>query len=179
MSLINDISNLAMAQATVTYANVNERALAIKGSLYDLKQTLPAHSADRDDLFQIAETKRLTALLYLTETLSRTLDQTSLTQQQYTSSIRHLMTTIIRQISSLPDSATLLWPLFVLGNSGSVNEDHRRFVLDRLGRLQKTRNLGSVRRARMAVKKAFQMVDLDSRGRSRWSAETIGCISLA
>ncbi|PLB43364.1 MFS general substrate transporter [Aspergillus steynii IBT 23096] len=181
MSLINDISDMATELSIDTQKefqpkeedqDLNTRTNAIRSALSDLKQTLPTHSADRDDLSKIAEIKRLTALLYLTERLKKN-------EQQPTLSKRYLVNTIIRQISSLPDSATLLWPLFVLGNSGLENEDHRRFVLDRLGRMQRTRNLGSVRRARMAVKQAFQKVDLDYRGTRRWGVATIGSISLA
>lgn len=57
--------------------------------------------------------------------------------------------------------ATLLWPLFVLGNVALENEEHRRFVLDRLLGIQRARNLGSVRRAIEAVKHAFATKDLD------------------
>lgn len=161
------------------------RTFTIRAALYNLKQTLPAHSAQRQDLSRIAEIKRLTALLYLTERLDimtcvspAEKGLTNNTKQPPSPSKRYLVSTIIREISSLPNSATLLWPLFVLGNSGLENEDNRRFVLDRLGRMQKTRNLGSVRRARKAVKRAFQMVDLDCGGKYRWT-DTSGVISLA
>lgn len=101
--------------------------------------------------------------------------------------------------------ATLLWPLFVLGNLTLENEEHRRFVLDRLLGIQKSRNLGSVRRAIEAVKHSFGTKDLglnseaeadlgfasaDSRSRSRsrwtglgglqgWGQERVRYISLA
>lgn len=72
-----------------------------------------------------------------------------------------LVTSIIESISTLPDMATLLWPLFVLGNVALEDEEHRRFVLDRLLGIQRARNLGSVRRAIEAVKYAFVTKGLD------------------
>lgn len=101
--------------------------------------------------------------------------------------------------------ATLLWPLFVLGNVKLENEEHRRFVLDRLLGIQKSRNLGSVRRAIEAVKHSFGTKNLGlnseaeaeadlgfasagSRSRSRstglgglqgWGQERVRYISLA
>jgi hypothetical protein len=86
---------------------------------------------------------------------------------------------MIKLISTLPDMATLLWPLFVLGNTGLENEEHRRFVLDRLANIQKTRNLGSVRRAIDAVKHAFVTKSLLASGNKSWGHETYRYISLA
>lgn len=75
--------------------------------------------------------------------------------------------------------ATLLWPLFVLGNAGLDNEEHRRFVLDRLTDIQKTRNLGSIRRATMAVKHAFTRRDLCHPCERPWDHKKYQYLSLA
>ncbi|KAJ5470335.1 hypothetical protein N7530_007692 [Penicillium desertorum] len=75
--------------------------------------------------------------------------------------------------------ATLLWPLFVLGNTGLENEEQRRFVLDRLANIQKTRNLGSVKRTIDAVKHAFVTKGLFSSCNKAWVHETYRYISLA
>ena len=100
---------------------------------------------------------------------------------------RRLVLSIIDIISTLPDSPTLLWPLFILGNTGlEDSEDDRRFVLDRLDRIQKTRNLGSVRRTRLAVQRAFWKRDLNvdhnpayGTGGRVWGDERSRVISLA
>lgn len=223
MSLINTISNLASRRSEVrsflcwlasfssnayllilqilvsrelTSSEIEEFASDFnhtENSLRTLKQSLPKHSEDEYNLGQIAETKRLAALLYLAERLNpetsiqleANLDGSGATRETIRQSPRRekrrLISSIINIVSTLPDSATLLWPLFVLGNSGLENEGERRFVLERLGRMQQTRNLGSVRRARTAVKRAFCISDLghaNACGRV-WGEEGCGFISLA
>ena len=90
-----------------------------------------------------------------------------------------LVSMLINIISTLPDTATLLWPLYILGHSGLEDEDHRRFVLDRLERIQRIRNLGSVRRARVAVKHAFQVFDMRLSTARAKNADAFSSISLA
>lgn len=90
-----------------------------------------------------------------------------------------LVSSIMKLVSTLPNSATLLWPLFILGKAGLDNEEHRRFVLDRLDDMQKSRNLGSIRRAKMAVKRAFQSKDLDLPVCHEWSDDGFAFLSLA
>jgi hypothetical protein len=86
---------------------------------------------------------------------------------------------IVESIATLPDMATLLWPLFILGNVGVEDEDHRRFVLDRLSSIQRLRNLGSVRRTIDAVKHAFGTTGLDCGIERAWGHESYQYISLA
>ncbi|KAJ5094191.1 hypothetical protein N7456_010052 [Penicillium angulare] len=90
-----------------------------------------------------------------------------------------LITSMIELISTLPDMATLLWPLFVLGNVGLENEEQRRFVIDRLANIQRTQNLGSVRRTIDAVKHAFGTKELLPSNERSWGHETYHYISLA
>lgn len=82
-------------------------------------------------------------------------------------------------ISTLPDSPTLLWPLFIIGNVDVDEDGHRRFILERLESIQKTRNLGSIRRARMVVESAYRAKDLDHPRGKVWGNEGNGIISLA
>jgi hypothetical protein len=91
-----------------------------------------------------------------------------------------LIAAIIKLIGEFPTPlVALLWPLFVVGNSGLDDEDQRRFVLDNLRTIQKTRNLGSVRRARMTVEQAFRVKDLDLPASPAWGDDGPGVISLA
>jgi hypothetical protein len=91
----------------------------------------------------------------------------------------HLVASMIEMISTIPDRATLLWPLFVLGNAGLESEEQRRFVLDRLANVQKINNLGSVRRTIDAVKHAFLTKSLISPSGRAWGHERYRYISLA
>lgn len=158
----------------------------IELSLRNLRQTLPSHSANRKDLIRIAEIKRLTALLYLRERIGSPLspdnsgidDAVAVATNLRTPYKRHLVSSIIHLISTVPVSATLLWPLFIVGNAGLDDEEHRRFVLDKLEMIQQTRNLGSVRRARIAVEQAFRAHDLGHRGKA-WGDDDVAYISLA
>ena len=168
----------------------------IETSLYFLKQRLPDHYAEKNahNLKRIAETKRLAALLYLRERLDLIDDTTNNNIRSSTTDIsvvvpsatarlvckRHLVSSIIDLMSTLPDSPTLLWPLFILGNTGlEESEHHRRFVLDRLERIQRTRNLGSVHQTRLAVQRAFCLRDLDYPCGRVWGDAKSGFISLA
>lgn len=172
----------------------------IEASLQVLRQTLPSFAADQEDLLRIAETKRLTALLFLRErlgnpTISANIQPNDIPLYDSTPNPNaivpgavetslsackgRLVSAIISLISTLPDSATLLWPLFVVGNVGLDDEEQRRFVLERLEGIQKTRNLGSVRRARMVVEDAYRARDLDHPRGKVWGHEGPGIISLA
>ncbi|RDK40323.1 MFS general substrate transporter [Aspergillus phoenicis ATCC 13157] len=163
MLLINDISELPEAARIAT-------------ALINIKQFLPKHSSDRNDLARIAETKRLAAIIYLFNRIDGTAYYTDV-MNETKSDKNTFISALINVMSHLPDTATLLWPLYILGHASLEDEDHRRFVLDRLERMQRTRNLGSVRRARMAVKHAFRVVDVRSTARVR--ASKFGYISLA
>jgi hypothetical protein len=172
MALIDEISNLT--DTSDYYQSIGD----ISTALCTLTQTLPAHSSHRADVAQIAETKRLAALLYLIDRASRRVPPPAGAGSPLDKlNKHHIVTALIKMLSTLPDAATLLWPLYILGNAGLENEEHRRFILDRLHRMQRTRNLGSVRRARKAVKRAFQLRDLDH-GRG-WEVDGVEFISLA
>ncbi|KAL2832543.1 fungal-specific transcription factor domain-containing protein [Aspergillus cavernicola] len=201
----------------LTTAEITDHAATTSdlcNALLSLKQTLPAHSIDRGDLERVAHVKQLAALLYLNERLgsvsvsasvsvnhargpsSRHSQNPPTTETEANTlnlsispapSKPHLISSIISTISTLPNMATLLWPLFVLGNVGLENEEQRRFVLDRLSGIQRSRNLGSVWRTIEAVKHSFGtrdlQLDLDlglgsAKGRS-WGHESYRFISLA
>ncbi|KAL4783426.1 fungal-specific transcription factor domain-containing protein [Aspergillus varians] len=196
MTLINRISILASTRAKIlkerhlTPAEITEHAVTTSdlcSSLLSLKQTLPTHSIDRQDLERVAHVKQLAALLYLNERLEP--QRETETKPKGPPPTSHLISSIISTISTLPNMTTLLWPLFVLGNVALENEHQRRFVLDRLAGIQRARNLGSVCRAIEAVKHSFRTRDLGlqmdlgspaGRGRGpRWGHESYRFISLA
>ncbi|CAP98952.1 Pc22g16640 [Penicillium rubens Wisconsin 54-1255] len=189
LTLINNISIHASEKAKIQkyrrltpaetqyYAKVS---LDISTALLGLKQTLPQHATGREDLERIAQVKHLAAFLYLNERLEDKLDIDDRRRRGVSEGCKsRLISSMIELISTLPDMATLLWPLFVLGNTGLENEEQRRFVLDRLANIQKTRNLGSVKRTIDAVKHAFVTKSLCSSGNKAWVHETYRYISLA
>ncbi|PWY86785.1 Zn(II)2Cys6 transcription factor [Aspergillus heteromorphus CBS 117.55] len=177
MSLIDDVSDLPQPGKLKVSLLGTPSYLKIASSISTLSQTLPRYSEDRADLAQIAEAKRLAALLYLSGRRSPRNDAEVKLPDRLDK--RHLTSAIINIISVLPDRATLLWPLYILGHVGLDTEDHRRFVLERLETMQRARNLGSVRRALMAVKRAFQVVDMKHSAGHSWGDSGFGLISLA
>lgn len=168
----------------------------VEAALESLQQNYSAHSSPTDNyILQIAEIKRLTALLYFNENLgefvssipplhrSMSLPPSSASSSfssspplNYNSSHpllstkgtkQRLVSSIIELISALPnpDTASVLWPLYVIGHSTALeDETQRRFVLERLHNIQQTRNLGSVRAAKTAVERAFRTRDLELPG---------------
>ncbi|KAL2847507.1 fungal-specific transcription factor domain-containing protein [Aspergillus pseudoustus] len=201
MTLINSISILASSKSRILMtrplspSEIHDHETTtceLHHALVTLKQRLPSHSADRKDLEQIANIKHLTALLYLHERLG--VLKHSQPRSSYLSPIHswldkgsgsnepmknRLVSAIVELIATLPDMATLLWPLFIVGNIGVENEDHRRFVLDRLSNIQRLRNLGSVRRTIDAVKHAFGTKGLEYGVERMWGHESYRYISLA
>ncbi|RDW67559.1 hypothetical protein BP6252_08955 [Coleophoma cylindrospora] len=150
----------------------------IERTIHGLRQTLPSCTNKPSELLQIAEVKRLCALLYLRERLgsipnskttnnmpSTTLDAASIAYKS------NLTSNITCLLSTLPDSSTLLWPLFVLGNT-QLDEEQRRFVSERLRSIEKVRNLGSVRQARLEVEEAWKRSDMGSDAKRYWGTRT-------
>lgn len=178
MTLIRETSTLAskvtscLRSRNLTVAESRTFTMSrdvIERSLYALKQSLPPGIINSSDLVKIAETKRLAAILHLRERLSiipmvHVSTASTTAQGDYKAD---LVISIISLISSLPDSSTLLWPLFVLGNTQLLEED-RRFVLERLDNIQRLRNLGSVRQARLMVEDVWKRSDLDSSTTKFW-----------
>jgi hypothetical protein len=136
----------------------------LERSLHTIGQFPPA-ALNCTYLTKVAEVKRQTALIYLHERLSTLLPHSpSVSSSSLASYKSSLITSVIEQISPLASSSTLLWPLFVLGNASPADEEHRRFVLERLSDILKSRNLGSVRLARKLVGDKYRSWDLELHG---------------
>ncbi|PVH79121.1 MFS general substrate transporter [Cadophora sp. DSE1049] len=188
MNLVREISALAGLAKTVLekernsphdIATLTASRDFVEQSLQTLEQALPAGIALSSNLPQIAETKRLAALLYLKDRLDMLPPTCNLPSIEASNS-GELITSIIALIRDLPDSPTLLWPLYILGTTGTgLDEEQRRFVHNRLTALQKVRNLGSVRRARLAVEQAWMRMDVDLEGGERRNRRSGHLISLA
>lgn len=153
---------------------------SIEHLLNVLQQQVPPNVVNPDELLKISETKRLSAILYLRDRLQIV---SSLQKFTPTTHKSDLVSAIVSLISSLPNLSTLLWPLFVLGNT-ELNEENRHFVLERLTNIQRVRNLGSVRQARILVEHAWKKSDLSTDAWQSWDGlgprrQTRNMISLA
>jgi hypothetical protein len=173
ISLISDISDLSTDMAVqssvfnVQSSNAPVDSLQIRRNeverrLYNLEQHLPLTAPDLADpgsleeLGYIAETRRLSALIYLYFRVdyvppgSSPIDR--LTQQ---------VLALIPKISLR--SHVLLWTLFIVGVMGIGESDgdaDRKFILERLVSLQHTRELENVRIARQVVEGVWKIRDL-------------------
>lgn len=133
----------------------------ISASIQVIPQTAPPQAMNSENLVRVAESKRTAALIYLHERFSPFLPPEASFAPTFKAD---LISTLVSQLSALPTTPTLLWPLFVLGRASPDSEDHRRFVLDRLLEMQRLRNLGSVRLARRLVEGEYRKWDLNIEG---------------
>jgi hypothetical protein len=155
ISLISQISFLA-AQCAVEIDRGEPEGLAIMADSLMLElsrvQQIPRTGAENvGSMVQIAEVKRLSAMLYLHDRVT-----TRWTDSPGNPFGKQLQDSIIAVLHNLPvTSGASLWPLFVLGNSPLEGTEQVEFVLDRLHQLESSRNLGSVHHARRRVERSI------------------------
>lgn len=138
----------------------------LERSLRTIKQ-VPPPGSDSENVSEVAEAKRITARLYLHERISTLLPPNARSASALASYKIRLIEALIEQLSPLSTSPSLLWPLFVLGNASPANEEHRRFVLERLSRMLELRNLGSVRLAKQLILDKYRSWDLELEGQMK------------
>lgn len=165
ISLISNISDLAaeMDAAADIRRQRPERRDEIERQLHAMTQHLPPSTADHDastmeELGYIAETRRLSALIYLYFRL----DGVSPGHPPI-SRLTGQILALIPKISLR--SHVLLWTLFIVGTMGigvseSGGDSDRKFILERLVSLQHTRELENVRIAREVVEAVWRIRDL-------------------
>ncbi|KAL1846783.1 hypothetical protein VTK73DRAFT_211 [Phialemonium thermophilum] len=138
---------------------------------------LAGSSVAESDLEQVAETKRLTALLYL----HARIDDAG-PHEPRVARLAERILLLVRGISLRTN--TILWPLFLVAVLGVRPEDDesRTLVLERLAALQATRQLGNVKKARGLVEEVWKARDLrPCEAAKGWSilADRYGALSLA
>lgn len=148
ITIIGQISQLANSFSTTSNNESFQQLLTVRHELSERLLCLhqrPAPGAQNTyHLILIAEGKRLAALLHPEERTPRSLNSMS--------SASILISAILEVVHALPTSnAAMLWPLFIIGTSASSTQEHRAFVLDRLGELQRSRRLGSIYHARRMI----------------------------
>ncbi|KAL6241388.1 hypothetical protein RBB50_011652 [Rhinocladiella similis] len=175
ISIVGQISSLARrVQTCVEPTSIIEsnEFLTIRNDLVSrlrrLQQRVPSSCVDQPLLMQIAEVKRLAAMLYLEERVPRPTDTASVDTcipPPRSLGRKRLIDCIMSSLRLLPETcAASLWPLFVLGNSRLESEEQRHFVLTRLGQLEDSRKLGSIYHARRLVERYIAASSLPSMG---------------
>lgn len=150
-----------------------ERRNAIEDALHRLAQRVSTSAdAPPTNLLEVAESKRICALIYLYTCIDDAKPSTPV--------IKTMTAQVMDLLSSLPPTPSLTFPLFVVGTLGVWSEDDRRIVLDKFSRMIEARPLASIVRAFDIVKAVW--LDRDLGKRERWEdlVETRGeLLSLA
>lgn len=166
LKIVSEISSLASdikqgADSAVSEAETL-RQLNARGDILErqLHSWPPSHEAGHADeslaeRSLVAEMKRLTALLYL-YSRTRHLGPNDACIVRLTSRILRLIPQITLRTN------TVLWPLFMVATLGVRPESDadRAVVLGRLDSLQRTRQLGNVKKARQIIESVWKMRDL-------------------
>ncbi|KAI1100537.1 fungal-specific transcription factor domain-containing protein [Jackrogersella minutella] len=179
ISEINQISAL-MGQSDCKQlpATIQQRRDDVERLLYQLHQEVPKEFGSfKSEFSVIAEVKRLAAILYL---YSR-VDNASPHEP-------HMIRVTSEILSLLPKISlrthTGLWPLFIVATLGIRPEcdEDRKLLLSRLAALQQTRQLASVKKARLIIEDVWKSRDLHPDKTQGWSilqGRRHGAISLA
>lgn len=151
ISLISEISHLAglLRSDIEDIDHIVTKAATLMNELHYMRQEPRPNFDDTGTMAQIAEVKRLAAMLYLHDSIT-----SQLSPLCPTASPTLLHDAIITALKKLPaTSGSSLWPLFVLGKSTLGKAEHVTFVLDRLQQLERSRYLGSVYHARRRIER--------------------------
>lgn len=148
----------------------------VENTLKDLGQQISpntaAATAALPELQDIAESKRLCALIYLYTCIDDATPATPIIQETTAA--------VVKLLRRLPSRPSLTFPLFVVGTLGVWNEDDRRLVMDKFTQLIEMRPLASITRAFEIVQAVW--LDRDLGHHQRWEdlVETRGkLLSLA
>lgn len=134
---------------------------AIEGTLLSLNQRVAAQNdgcVSTDELLQVAESKRLCALIYLYACIDLATPSSPV--------IQGLTRRVIGILADIPSKPSLIFPLFVVGTLGVCNEDDRRLVLDKFDSLIKVRSLATAVKAKDIVTNVW--LDRDLGRYRRW-----------
>ncbi|KAM0418806.1 hypothetical protein ACHAPT_012247 [Fusarium lateritium] len=154
-------------QGEASEVPLRSRRDSIEDDLKALHQRISTSSGYSDSnnvLLQVAEGKRLCALIYLYACIDNA-TPTSPVIQTLTSKIMDLL-------APLPPKPSLTFILFVVGTLGVWDEEDRRLVLEKFDSLIKARWLAFVVRARDVVKNVWIDRDLGKNGRWEDLVET-------
>ncbi|KAI2469063.1 fungal-specific transcription factor domain-containing protein [Annulohypoxylon bovei var. microspora] len=177
ISEINQMSSLIQPGQKQLSPMIQQRRDKVERLLHQLHQNVPEEFASLKSEFSvIAEVKRLAAILYLYSRVDNA------------SPYEPKMIRVTSQILSFVPKISLrthtgLWPLFIVATLGvrECDED-RKLILSRLAALQQTRQLASVKKARLIIEDVWKSRDLwpnKSQGWGILQGRRHGAISLA
>ncbi|KAK7413780.1 hypothetical protein QQX98_007347 [Neonectria punicea] len=170
-TLITDIRNQPATSSNISAFMI--RRNRIEAALQRLGQRISTTKGSAPlELSDIAESKRLCALIYLYTCIDNATPSSPV--------IQTLTARVMLILTKLPPKPSLTFPLFVVGTLGVWNEDDRRLVLDMLTSMIKARPLASIIRAEEVIREVW--LDRDLGNCERWEdlVETRGkLLSLA
>ncbi|KAI1077446.1 fungal-specific transcription factor domain-containing protein [Whalleya microplaca] len=159
-------------------STIRQRRDNVERLLHQLDQKVPeGYEPLTSELAIIAEVKRLAAILYLYSRLDGAGPHEP-----------HMIRITCQILSLIPKISlrthTALWPLFIVATLGIRPEcdEDRKLLLSRLNELQRTRQLASVKKARLIIEDVWASRDLrpgESQGWSILQGRRHGAISLA
>lgn len=140
------------------------RRNAIEEGLQSLNQRVSKSNDARDELLQVAESKRLCALIYFYVCIDNATPSSPV--------IQGLTRQVTRILSDLAPKPSIIFSLFVVGTMGVGNEDDRRLVLDKFHSLITIRCLATAIKARDITMNVWLDRDLGRPGRWEDLVET-------
>ncbi|KAI2607187.1 fungal-specific transcription factor domain-containing protein [Hypoxylon fragiforme] len=178
ISEINQISTLIVQSGQKGHPlAIRQRRDNVERLLHQLRQEIPDCESSNPEFAIIAEVKRLAAILYLYSRIDGSGPHDP-----------HMIR-VTSQIMSLVPSISLrthtgLWPLFMVATLGVRPEcdADRKLILSRLAELQQTRQLASVKKARLIIEDVWKSRDLQPNISQGWNilqGRRHGAISLA
>ncbi len=180
--LISEINQMSLSigkpyQKQLPFA-IQQRRDKVERFLYQLRQDISAEFGSFQSEFAVvAEVKRLAAILYLYSRIDGAGPHEPRVMR-VTSEILSLVPKISLR------THTVLWPLFIVATLGIRPEcdEDRKLLLSRLVALQQTRQLASVKKARLIIEDVWKSRDLrpdESQGWAVLQGRRHGAISLA
>ena len=145
-------------------AALSARRDAIEGRLHSLHQRVSGAGDGTGELLQVAESKRLCALIYLYACIDNATPASPV--------IQGLTRRVMRILAGLPARPSIIFSLFVVGTLGVCSEGDRRLVLDKFHSLIKMRCLATAIKARDVAVNVWLDRDLGRYGRWEDLVET-------
>ncbi|CAK7221353.1 hypothetical protein SEUCBS140593_004542 [Sporothrix eucalyptigena] len=159
-ALIVEMRKADMSSAAPeTAANFRARRDRVEMTLHHLLQDISTErGSDRAELLEIAQCKRLCALIYLYAGVDGL--------KPPTPTLQSLTSAVVRILEHLPPKPSMMFPLFIIGVFGVWAEDDRRMVLDKFTDMANTRPLASILKAKEVVQAVW--LDRDVGKDVRW-----------